>query len=131
MRATTTANKVHTSDTCFNDEGKAEKVSQLLAKKEQSGKTFTEIANDVRLFRHSPGNTVLLRARLIARSGSHSQIGLTNAFTANLFFRNAKLSDKAEPKLKRSVPTLSDEDIAEMKLAPMRDWHDVRILSHL
>lgn len=39
--------RVHVPDTTNLDEGKAETVSNLVSKKEQSGKSFTQIANEV------------------------------------------------------------------------------------
>lgn len=76
-------------------EQKAGLVSRLLAAKEDSGKTFDEIGNE---------------------------LGLTNAYTANLFYGQAQLKSGTAPKLKKAVPGISEDDLALMQKAPMRSF---------
>lgn len=75
--------------------GKAELVSQLLAAKEASGKTFTQISKE---------------------------IGRTNLYTTQLFFNQAQLKEGAVPLLKKAVPALTDEQLAAMRKCPMRSY---------
>ncbi|KAA6424890.1 MAG: Cyanate hydratase [Trebouxia sp. A1-2] len=70
-------------------------VGQLLAAKEASGKTFTQISKE---------------------------IGLTNAFTAQLFYNQAQLKSGREEVLRKACPALTDELVAAMKRAPMRGF---------
>eukprot|EP00243_Klebsormidium_subtile_P004042 TRINITY_DN17816_c0_g1_i1.p1 TRINITY_DN17816_c0_g1~~TRINITY_DN17816_c0_g1_i1.p1 ORF type:complete len:164 (+),score=55.12 TRINITY_DN17816_c0_g1_i1:220-711(+) len=70
-------------------------VQRLLAAKAKSGKTYDQIAKEV---------------------------GLTNAYTAQLFFNQAQLKPDTAPKLKAAVPDLSDADVEEMKKEPMRAY---------
>eukprot|EP00435_Cladocopium_sp_Y103_P015223 s3096_g3.t1 len=76
-------------------EEKASLVARLLAAKEQSGKTFDEIALG---------------------------LGLTNAYTANLFFNQAQLTPTAAAKIKELVPGINDEDLKAMQKPPMRSF---------
>jgi len=75
--------------------GKYDLVGQLLAAKEASGKTFTQISQE---------------------------IGLTNAFTAQLFYNQAQLKDGREELLRKACPALTDELISAMKRSPMRSF---------
>jgi len=75
--------------------GKHDLVGQLLAAKEASGKTFTQISKE---------------------------IGLTNAFTAQLFYNQAQLKSGREEVLRKACPALTDELVAAMKRAPMRGF---------
>lgn len=75
--------------------GKFDLVGQLLAAKEASGKTFTQISKE---------------------------IGLTNAFTAQLFHNQAQLKSGREELLRKACPALTDELVAAMKRAPMRGF---------
>lgn len=75
--------------------GKNDLVGQLLAAKEASGKTFTQISKE---------------------------IGLTNAFTAQLFHNQAQLKSGREEVLRKACPALTDELVAAMKRAPMRGF---------
>ncbi|KAL3150110.1 hypothetical protein ABBQ38_013449 [Trebouxia sp. C0009 RCD-2024] len=75
--------------------GKYDLVSQLLAAKEASGKTFTQISKE---------------------------LGLTNAFTAQLFHNQAQLKSGREELLRKACPALTDELISAMKRAPMRGY---------
>jgi hypothetical protein len=81
-------------------EEKAELVSGLLAAKEASGKSFTVIANE---------------------------LGLTNAFTANLFMNQARLTEALAPALQKAVPRLTNAQVAAMQRCPMRSF-DTAIL---
>ncbi|KAK9809534.1 hypothetical protein WJX73_009719 [Symbiochloris irregularis] len=77
---------------------KAEKkamIAQLVAAKEATGKTYTQIAQEV---------------------------GLTNAYTAQLFLNQAMLHPGREDAIKKAVPGLTDEHIAFMKRCPMRTF---------
>mmetsp|Transcript_16981 Transcript_16981/g.20867 ORF Transcript_16981/g.20867 Transcript_16981/m.20867 type:complete len:175 (+) Transcript_16981:46-570(+) len=76
-------------------EEKALLVARLLAAKEQSGKTFDEIALG---------------------------LGLTNAYTANIFFNQAQLKPSAAAKIKEFVPGISDEDLKAIQKPPMRSF---------
>eukprot|EP00871_Galdieria_phlegrea_P000766 jgi/Galph1/1690/GphlegSOOS_G367.1 len=76
-------------------DNKAALVQRLLAAKEASGKTFDEIAKDC---------------------------GLTNAYTAQLFFSQAQLKPDTAPKLKRAVPGITDEDLMALQKFPMRSF---------
>mmetsp|Transcript_100209 Transcript_100209/g.223682 ORF Transcript_100209/g.223682 Transcript_100209/m.223682 type:complete len:203 (-) Transcript_100209:33-641(-) len=77
-------------------EEKAGLVARLLAAKEASGKTFDAIA---------------------------SELGLTNGYTANLFYNQAQLKPGTAPLLKKAVPGISDIDLQTMQRAPMRGWN--------
>uniref|UniRef100_A0A7S4W2E9 Cyanate hydratase n=1 Tax=Alexandrium monilatum TaxID=311494 RepID=A0A7S4W2E9_9DINO len=76
-------------------EDKALLVARLLAAKEASGKTFDQIAQE---------------------------LGLTNAYTANLFFNQAQLKPETAAKLAAAIPGISAEDLATMRKAPMRSF---------
>lgn len=76
-------------------DNKAALVQRLLAAKEQSGKTFDQIANEC---------------------------GLTNAYTAQLFFSQAQLKPETAVKLKQSVPGISDQDLMALQRFPMRSF---------
>lgn len=75
--------------------GKYDLVGQLLAAKEASGKTFTQISKE---------------------------IGLTNAYTAQLFHNQAQLKAGREELLRKACPALTDELISAMKRSPMRSY---------
>nr|QZR93701.1 cyanase [Alexandrium pacificum] len=77
------------------DDEKATLVARLLAAKEASGKSFDEIA---------------------------AALGLTNAYTANLFFNQAQLKPGTSEKLTAIVPGISPEDLRAMQRAPMRGF---------
>ena len=72
---------------------KAAIIAQALAAKVATGKTFDEIA---------------------------LACGLTNVYAANLFYLQAQLKPATAEKLKKAVPGLSDEILAEMKKCPGR-----------
>lgn len=76
-------------------EAKKEFVDKLLNAKEASGKTFTQIADE---------------------------IGVTNAYCAQLFYNQAQLKVSSVAALKAAVPALTDEDIDEMTRSPIRSW---------
>ena len=74
----------------------AKRVNRLLAAKEESGKSFDDLA---------------------------SELGLTNAYTAQLLLGQAKLSPVTAIKLKESLPDISDDDIQDMVTSfPMRSF---------
>ncbi|KAK9832326.1 hypothetical protein WJX74_006380 [Apatococcus lobatus] len=75
--------------------GKLILVNSLLAAKEASGKTFTQISKE---------------------------IGLTNAFTAQLFYNQAQLKKGTVDKLRKAVPDLNDAQIEVMQRCPMRGY---------
>jgi len=70
-------------------------VHELLSAKEASGKTFSAIAQE---------------------------LGLTNMYTAQLFYNQAQLKPSTEEALRRVVPALSDDNIAAMRRCPMRSF---------
>ncbi|CAJ1357479.1 unnamed protein product [Effrenium voratum] len=74
---------------------KAALVARLLEAKERSGKSFDELAKG---------------------------LGLTNGYTANLFFNQAQLKAPAAAKLKELVPGISAEDLQRMQRPPMRSF---------
>jgi len=74
---------------------RASLVARLLAAKEASGKSFDSIAES---------------------------LGLTNAYTANLFYNQAQLKPATAEKLAKLVPGISSEDLAAMQKPPMRGW---------
>jgi cyanate lyase len=74
---------------------KPELVSELLAAKEASGKTFTEIAKEVKL---------------------------TNLYTAQLFHNQAQLKAGTADALRAAVPGLTDDHLDAMKRCPMRSY---------
>eukprot|EP00928_Gymnodinium_smaydae_P037329 TRINITY_DN25934_c0_g1_i1.p1 TRINITY_DN25934_c0_g1~~TRINITY_DN25934_c0_g1_i1.p1 ORF type:complete len:197 (+),score=29.11 TRINITY_DN25934_c0_g1_i1:74-664(+) len=76
-------------------EAKAALVLRLLAAKAASGKTFDDIADE---------------------------IGLTNAYTANLFHAQAQLKPGTAERLRKAVPGLASDDIELLKKAPMRSF---------
>ncbi|GAB4823727.1 hypothetical protein N2152v2_010773 [Parachlorella kessleri] len=75
---------------------KEELVQQLLTAKAASGKTFTQIA---------------------------AEAGLTNAYTAQLFFNQAQLKPESAERLQQAVPGLSNELVAAMSLTPIRSFN--------
>ncbi|CAJ1416393.1 unnamed protein product [Effrenium voratum] len=77
------------------EEEKAALVARLLEAKERSGKSFDELAKG---------------------------LGLTNGYTANLFFNQAQLKAPAAAKLKELVPGISAEDLQRMQRPPMRSF---------
>lgn len=72
-------------------------MSGLLAAKEASGKSFTVIANE---------------------------LGLTNAYVANLFMNQARLTEQLSPALQAAVPGLTAEQLAAMQRCPMRSFNE-------
>ena len=74
---------------------KATLVRELLQAKESSGKSFTQIAKET---------------------------GLTNAYVAQLFHRQAPLPGPMAETLQRSVPSLTDDHIHAMKKIPLRSY---------
>ena len=79
----------------------AERSSRLIAAKEEAGLSFDELA---------------------------TKLGLTNTYTAQLFLGQAQLKANTAPKLKKALPSVSDDDVqAMMAHFPMRGF-DERIL---
>ncbi len=74
---------------------KKDVVAKLLAAKEASGKTYDEIADP---------------------------LGYCNVYVGQLFQRQAQLKPGAESEMKKLVPGLTDELIAEMRKCPMRSF---------
>jgi cyanate lyase len=74
--------------------------ARLLAAKQQSGKTFDQIAKELQL---------------------------TNVYTANLFYGQAQLKPGTAEKLKAFVPGIQEEDLVEMQAVPFRQF-DPQIL---
>jgi len=81
----------------LDPEEKAELVAAMLAAKQDCGKTFTEIANE---------------------------LGMTNAYVANLFMNQARLTEETAPKLQQIVPGLTDETLLLMQRCPMRSFNE-------
>ena len=79
---------------------KDETVKKLLAAKKASGKTWDEIADAV---------------------------GLCNAYTSQLFRRQAQLKENSVEALKAAVPELTDDLIEQMKRPAFRYW-DERVM---
>ncbi|WCJ31915.1 Cyanate hydratase [Euphorbia peplus] len=76
-------------------EAKAMVTNRLLAVKQKTGKTFTQIAEET---------------------------GLTNVYVAQLLRRQAQLKPDTVPKLRGALPELSDELIQEMMRPPLRSY---------
>ncbi|CAM6083574.1 unnamed protein product [Calypogeia fissa] len=76
-------------------EAKSELVLHLLQVKKQSGKTFTQIAEET---------------------------GLTNAYVAQLFHRQMPLKPHAVEKLRSAVPQLTPELLKKMQEIPRRSF---------
>ncbi|GAB4850860.1 hypothetical protein Ancab_030161 [Ancistrocladus abbreviatus] len=76
-------------------EAKASTVNRLLSIKQNSGKTYNQIAQET---------------------------GLTNVYIAQLLRRQAHLKPDTAPKLKAALPQLTDELIVEMMKPPMRSY---------
>lgn len=74
---------------------KVKAVAEMIAAKEETGKSFTQIAKE---------------------------IGLTNAFTAQLFLNQARLGPGREDAIRKAVPGLTDKHISLMKRCPMRTF---------
>jgi cyanate lyase len=87
---------------------KEQLVERLLDAKAKSGLTFDQIAE---------------------------KIGLTNAYTAQLFMNQAQLKPATALKLKEAIPGIADEDIATMKKEPFRSFNPTimqePVLSHI
>eukprot|EP00123_Amoebidium_parasiticum_P019419 comp25208_c0_seq1/m.46970 comp25208_c0_seq1/g.46970 ORF comp25208_c0_seq1/g.46970 comp25208_c0_seq1/m.46970 type:complete len:189 (-) comp25208_c0_seq1:383-949(-) len=84
----------------FNAHDKALWVGRLQDAKAKTGKSYDQIA---------------------------AELGLTNAYTAMLFHGQAQLKPETEAKLQKSVPYLSDADIAEMKKCPHRSYDPAQL----
>eukprot|EP00252_Welwitschia_mirabilis_P009657 TRINITY_DN2235_c0_g1_i3.p1 TRINITY_DN2235_c0_g1~~TRINITY_DN2235_c0_g1_i3.p1 ORF type:complete len:133 (+),score=28.38 TRINITY_DN2235_c0_g1_i3:328-726(+) len=76
-------------------EDKAALVRELMQVKEQSNKTWSEIA---------------------------SETGLTNVYAAQLFRRQAQLKPETVDSLRKAVPGLSDDHIRAMMRPPFRSY---------
>ena len=76
---------------------KLELVSRLLAAKEATGLTFSEIAQ---------------------------RLGLTNTYTAQLLYNQAQLKPGTAKELAELIPGISKADLATMQRAPMRDYDE-------
>ncbi|XP_042513843.1 cyanate hydratase-like isoform X1 [Macadamia integrifolia] len=76
-------------------ENKASVVSRLLAVKQKSAKSYSEIAEET---------------------------GLTNVYVGQLLRRQAQLKPSTAPKLRASLPDLTDDLIQEMMTPPMRSY---------
>ncbi len=68
-------------------------MARLLAAKERSGKSFSQIAGE---------------------------LGLTNVFTTQLFYHQQQLRPETAQKLRQAVPGLQEADLEEMMRAPRR-----------
>ena len=75
----------------------AARTRRVLSVKEQSGKSFTEIADE---------------------------LGLTNTYTAQLFLGQAQLKPGTAEKLKALMPELTEADLEAMQGCPMRGFSD-------
>ena len=71
-------------------------VPRLLAAKEESGKSFSDIA---------------------------AETGLTNVYVAQLLRRQAQLKPDTAPALRAAVPALTDELVDLMMRPPFRSYH--------
>ncbi|GAB5037032.1 cyanate hydratase [Nannochloropsis oceanica] len=91
----TTSNATRRLATAFAEEDKAFHVSNLLAAKKKAGLTFDEIAVET---------------------------GLTNAYVAQLFYRQAHLKPETAKKMKAAVPTLTTDDLEVMQEVPFRSY---------
>ncbi|XP_043691840.1 cyanate hydratase-like isoform X2 [Telopea speciosissima] len=76
-------------------ESKASMVNRLLAVKQKSGKSYSVIAEET---------------------------GLTNVYVGQLLRRQAQLKPSTVPKLRASLPDLTDDLIQEMMAPPMRSY---------
>ncbi|KDP29704.1 hypothetical protein JCGZ_18639 [Jatropha curcas] len=76
-------------------ETKATMANHLLAVKRNSGKNYSQIAEET---------------------------GLTNVYVAQLLKRQAQLKPETAPKLRAALPELSDEMLQEMMRPPMRSY---------
>eukprot|EP00898_Chlorokybus_atmophyticus_P002362 jgi/Chlat1/3126/Chrsp21S03359 len=56
-----------------------------------------------------------------------SELGVTNAYAAQLFLNQAQLKPHTAEKLKKAVPALTDEQVATMSKPPLRTF-DERIV---
>lgn len=70
-------------------------VARLIAAKEASGKTFSQIA---------------------------AEVGLTNVYCTQLFYNQQQLQPNTAAALKAAVPDLEEEDFEAMMRAPMRSF---------
>ena len=75
---------------------KEQLVERLLDAKAKSGLTFDQIAE---------------------------KLGVTNAYTAQLFMNQAQLKPATALKLKEALPSIANEDIATMKKEPFRSFN--------
>uniref|UniRef100_A0A7S0RVE6 Cyanate hydratase n=1 Tax=Chlamydomonas leiostraca TaxID=1034604 RepID=A0A7S0RVE6_9CHLO len=72
---------------------KSQLVKRLLNAKEATGKSFTQIAQE---------------------------LGCTNVYAAQLFYNQSQLKQGQAAALKKAVPSITDEDMAHMMRAPTR-----------
>jgi len=77
----------------FGSQWKDEHVARLLAAKEKSSKSFTQIAKE---------------------------LGVTNIYAAQLFYNQAQLKAETVAKLQAAVPALTADDILAMQVVPNR-----------
>lgn len=75
---------------------RASAVGRLAEAKQQSGKSYTEIA---------------------------AETGLTNVYVAQLLRRQAQLKPDTAPKLRKAIPALTDELVNLMMAPPFRSYH--------
>mmetsp|Transcript_29661 Transcript_29661/g.43171 ORF Transcript_29661/g.43171 Transcript_29661/m.43171 type:complete len:196 (-) Transcript_29661:26-613(-) len=82
----------------LHSDGIAERVERVLAAKTKSGKSYDDLA---------------------------SELGVTNAYAAQLLLGQAKLTPNTAPALKKSLPEIDDIDIQAMQDDfPMRSFND-------
>jgi len=86
---------LHISFSSHPSEDKAALISRLLKAKDDSGKSFDEIA---------------------------AHLGLTNVYTAQLFMNQAQLKPHLIPKLTEMVPLITSSDLLMMQHPPFRSF---------
>lgn len=79
---------------------KAALVDRMMSLKEESGKTYTQIGNE---------------------------LGLSNVYTAQLLMHQQQLKPETAPALKKALPGISDTDLLALQKAPSRRWDPQQI----
>ncbi len=99
--------------------GERELARTLLAAKEASGKTFTQIAQEVGLTNLYTAQLFLRQVALVRARGRRRRYARAAERGARA---QAQLKEGTAEKLRAAVPALPDSSLAAMKRAPLRQY---------
>jgi cyanate lyase len=97
-------------------------VSRLLTAKESTGKTFTQIAEEVGLTNVFTAQLFYNQVRPVHPLIEHSLTCRTQVREHADWWLQAQLKPDRVEKLKKAVPDLSEEDLKIMKRVPFRSY---------